>query len=51
MTGKPVLLSLAAVRLMLSDYGRQFSSVNVRGEFDLTFRFVEENLGKNGYLA
>ena len=57
-TGKPVLLSLAAVRVMRSDYGRQFSSEKVRREFDLTFRSVEETLAdelgwfrENGYLA
>ncbi|MHB1757832.1 MAG: SDR family oxidoreductase [Leptospirillum sp.] len=57
-TGKPVLLSLAAVRVMGSDYGRQFSSEKVRREFDLTFRSVEETLAdelawfrENGYLA
>ena len=56
-TGRPVLLSLAAVRVMASDYGREFSSEKVRREFGLTFRSVDETLTdelgwfrKNGYL-
>ncbi len=56
--GKGKLNHKPAVRLMASDYGRQFSSEKVLREFDLSFRSVEETrtdeLGcfqKNGYLS
>lgn len=58
MTGKPVLLSLASVRLMARETGRtQFNHAKSERELGLTFRPVEETLSDvvawyraNGYL-
>lgn len=44
LTGRPVLLSLATVNNMASDYGRRFSAEKIRREFNLGFRPMEETL-------
>lgn len=44
LTGRPVLLSLAAVSNMANDYGRKFSAEKIRIKFGLGFRSIEETL-------
>nr|WP_294863539.1 SDR family oxidoreductase [uncultured Pseudogulbenkiania sp.] len=44
LTGRPVLLSLATVNNMASDYGRKFSAEKIRRRFGLGFRPMEETL-------
>lgn len=43
-TGRAVLLSLATVRNIGSDYGRRFSAEKIRREFGIAFRPIEETL-------
>lgn len=44
LSGKPVLLSLATVRNIVSDYGRKFSDVKTKRELGVQFRPLEVTL-------